>query len=148
MTIESAIVDIILADGTITALVDDRVYAKEDLGPDGLTGQERPDIYNSDIELQTCIMVKERDVIADGQVIDFEDKEMSALQIVEIYIYQERGYGDIDAIRSRLRKILMGEYLDNTFELEWVLDIPRLQDEAALAGASLGRQDWSFNIIL
>jgi hypothetical protein len=143
MSRESLIQGLLLADGTITAITSTRIYISEVVGDNGLTSENASAIYNASGDILPTILVKERDEIFDDQVNNFDDKELSSLQIVELWVYEENGYSNINAILARSRKLLHGIQILNSFEIEFVLQTGPLRDTAALNGASMKRQDWS-----
>lgn len=143
MSRESELKAILLADATIFAKTSNRIFTSEEIGDSGLTSENAPSIYSAGGDIQPSVYIKLREDIADGQAVDPDEGESSSLQVIEIYAYEENGYVDIDIILGRSKRILPSKILGDSFELEWILTTGRLRDDAALAGASLVRQDWS-----
>lgn len=148
MALEDEIKVLMEADSVLPLVLTGGIHTRGEVGRDGLTQDATPDIFDIDGDLLPTALIVSRDTIADGQVNDYDTADISVFQNAEIHIYQERDYDIIDLVLDRLRQILHGEEVDNGFELEFILELPRLRDEAALAGASQARQDWSASTVL
>lgn len=147
MSYESEIQTILLADPTIFSITGNRIYTTSEVGPLGITFESTPAVFNADGDVQPTILVQEREALFDGVVIDYIDNEISQVQVIELWIYQDRNYDQIDLLLLRTRKVLNGTPLTNGFELELVLTTGPLQDTGALNKASVKRQDWSINSV-
>lgn len=131
------------ADTTLMAILTGGVYAAGDLGPEGLTRDTAPSAFDASGFLKPCAVVRERALVPDGWVHDQESQAASARQIVEVWLYQDRGFDKIDSALARLYALFQGYRLGNAFPCEWAgTPINRQRDEAALRGASMARQDW------
>lgn len=139
---------LLIADGTLTALLTGGIYTYGAVGLDGITIDSASGAFDSGGDLKPSAMVKQRDLIPDGDVDDKQYQDTSATQIIEIYFYQERGYNIVDQATARSFVLLQGHIFSDSFEAEWVGTVDRLKDEGALSGASLVRQDWAVTTIL
>lgn len=131
-----------IADTTLMAILDGGVFTSEDVGRDGITRTSAPDAFDANGFLQPAALVKQRGNVPDNQVVDQMAQIRSATQVIEIYLYQDSGYDQVDLARARLYVLFEGYAFSNTFPAEWVNTIDRQQDEGALSGASLARIDF------
>lgn len=129
-----------IADTDLMLILTGGVYTVGELGRDGISRDTAPDAFGEDGYLLPCAIVKQRDMVTDEQVIALTAK--SGQQVVEIYIYEDHAFVNIDAALSRLFVLFNQHILENAFPAEWVNTIDRERDEGALKGASLARQDW------
>ena len=148
MALEDGIKTYLDSDSALIAILTGGIYTSGTVGVNGITRESASGAWDSSGNLKPVSLIKQRDLIIDNQVVDFEDQESSALQVVEIWLYQERLYNSIDSALYRLYQLLQGYIFPGGFEAELVLEINRERDEGALAGASLARQDWSFARII
>lgn len=134
------------ADGTLMAILTGGVYTKAETGRDGITRDATPDAFSSGF-LVPCALVKQRGLVPDNAIRDSEEQETSAAQVVEIYIYEDSGYTNIDAAVARIKTLLVGHLFSDSFEVEWFNMIDRERDTGALQGASMARMDFSVRSI-
>jgi hypothetical protein len=144
---ESEIAARLSGDVTLMATLTGGVYVSGTVGIDGITRDATPAAFSGGY-LLPCALVKQRGNIPDGQVSDETAQIDSAIQIVEVWYYQDSGYTAIDTAMERARVLLRGYSLTNSFPLTLANVIDRQRDDGALHGASLARQDWQVNFIL
>jgi hypothetical protein len=144
---ESEIAARLSGDVTLMATLTGGVYVSGTVGIDGITRDATPAAFSGGY-LLPCALVKQRGNIPDGQVSDETAQIDSAIQIVEVWYYQDSGYTAIDTAMERARVLLRGYSLTNSFPLTLANVIDRQRDDGALHGASLARQDWQVNNIL
>lgn len=132
-----------IADTTLMAILTGSVYTSADVGRDGITRTSAPDAFDTNGFLQPAALVKQRGNVPDYQAVDPMEQIVSAAQVVEIWLYQDTNYDQIDAAMTRLYTLFQGYRFSDTFEIELVNELNREQDEGALAGASLGRMDFA-----
>lgn len=137
-----------IADATLTAILTGGVYTSAEVGHNGITQDSTPSAFDVNGNLKPTALVKNRELIPDGQVQDFIAQHTSANQVVEIWLYEERGYTNIDLAKARLYTLFQGYQFSTGFEVEWVNTVERQKDEGALAGASVERQDWFVSTIV
>jgi len=128
------------ADTALMATLTGGVYTVGTIGRDGISRDTTPSAFDSNGYLLPCALVKQRDLIADNQVIDLNIA--SAAQVIEIYFYQDSDYGSIETAYNRCFALFNQRILSDSFPCEWIGLIDREQDGGALKGASLARQDW------
>jgi hypothetical protein len=144
---ESEVAARLSGDATLMATLTGGVYVSGTVGIDGITRDATPAAFSGGY-LLPCALVRQRGNIPDGQVSDETAQIDSAIQIVEVWFYQDSGYTSIDTAMERARVLLRGYSLTNSFPLTLANVIDRQRDDGALHGASLARQDWRVNNIL
>lgn len=148
MAYEDAVAAILEADtATLMTILTGGIYTSGELGPLGITRDTAAGAFDSDGFLLPCALVKEATIVTTADVTDYMAQVQSARQRVEIWLYQDRGYAALDSARARIRTLLMGVHLDDTFELRLAQEWTRLREPGALAGASMARQDWQIDFI-
>lgn len=130
------------ADATLTAILTGGIYQAGNLGFEGISRTNTPAAFDANGFLLPCALVKERGEIPDRIAQDQIAQRASTAQVVEIWLYQDRQYASIDAALSRLFVLFYGHQFSDSLPLDWINTINREQDEGALQGSSLARQDW------
>jgi len=144
MAREDAIAAVLNADATLLATLTGGVYARGALGRAGLTRETAAAAFDGTTGyLLPCAVVVERAEVPDGNVQDQDAQIASAAQIVEVYVYEDAGYTNIDTALDRIYALLQGYQLTGAFPLEWANTINRQRDTGALDGASLARIDFA-----
>jgi hypothetical protein len=143
MSRESEFRTVLVADATLMAILTGGIFMVGTVGRNGITSEAAPAAFDTDGNLKPCALIRQRDLVPDQQVQDFGSKTASAGQTIEIWVYQEINYDKIDLALPRIYSLLQGlDTFAGGFEAEWTGTIDRLQDDGALAGASVARQDW------
>lgn len=138
---------IMAADATLVAILTGGVYTSGVVGLEGITRDTVPAAFSGGY-LLPCALVRQRGNIPTGDVEDYNDQTTSASQIVEIWLYQDRNYTQIDLAAARLYVLFQGRVMNDSFEIRLANDLDRQRDEGSLDGASLRRLDWQVvNII-
>lgn len=150
MSYEAEVAAILEADATLTALLTGGIYTSADVGPLGITRDTTPGAFDADGYLRPAALVKQRNRVPTADVLDFDAKLESARQIVEVWLYADQGdgYTTLDTTAARVRSLLMGRQLTDSFELRLALWIDRQRDTGALAGAAMERLDFQVDFIL
>lgn len=136
-----------VADATLMAILTGGVFAYGDVGIDGITRETAASAFDANGYLKTCSLVKQRGAIPDRQVTDTEAQLESIAQVVEIYVYQRRGYDQIDLALARLFSLFYGYRFADSGELARINTLDRLTDQGVLKNASLARVDWLVNSV-
>jgi hypothetical protein len=118
------------------------VFTKAAVGREGITRNSASGAFDANGYLKPCALVKQRGLVPDGGIRDGLAQDISAAQMVEIYVYEDNGYTNIDAALVRIRDLFIGYHFTSSFEVEWVNLIDRERDEGALQGASMARIDF------
>jgi len=135
-------------DTTLMATLTGGVYTSSAVGPEGITRDTTPTAFDASGYLKPCALVRQRGSVPTGEVVDYNDRTTSARQIVEIWLYQDRGYSAIDTALARLYVLFQGHQWSNSFETRLANVLDRQRDPGALAGASMARQEWQVDFIL
>ncbi len=143
MATEDTIAAKLNTDATLLAILTGGVYARGALGREGLTRETATAAFDANGYLEPCAVVAQRALVPDGNVQDQMSQQASASQVVEIYLYEDTGYDNIDAAMDRIYALLQGYQLSGAFPLEWTNTVDRQRDRGALDGASLARMDWA-----
>lgn len=146
MSLEAEFKTAMEADATLMAILTGGVYTSSEAGRDGITRTDTPDAF--DTYLLPCALVKQRGLIPDGVVSDTIEQLASTVQVVEIWLYEDSGYANIDLALAQLFITFFGNQLNGSFELTLINTIDRETDSGQLNGASMARQDWQVNKIL
>lgn len=133
----------VIVTGTpIMATLTGGVFTKAEVGRDGITRNSAPGAFDANGYLKPCALVKQRGLVPDGAIRDGITQDVSAAQVIEIFVYEDGGYTSIDAALARIRDLFIGHHFTSSFEVEWVNLIDRERDEGALQGASMARIDF------
>jgi hypothetical protein len=141
MSRESEIYAILNASAPLLAVLTGGLYKAEDVGVEGISRETTPAAFSSGY-LEPCALIKQRAETVTNDVVEFDSLVISTTQIVEIWLYEDRGYTNLDAARPLIMGLLNGAILTTSFELQLANMIDRQRDEGALKGASLARMDW------
>lgn len=144
---ESDIADRMMADATLMAILTGGVYISATTGPLGISRDATPAAFDATGYLLPCALVRERALVPDNAVRDGMTQTVSAGQVVEVWVYEDRGYTAIDAALARLFVLLEGYQFAGCFPAEWVYSLTRQRDAGALDGASLARTDFMIRSI-
>lgn len=147
MSRESDFKTLLDADVPLNAILTGGIYKYEDLGVEGISRETTPAAFSSGF-LLPCALIKQRGEVITPEVEDFDTLLLSTSQVVEVWLYEERGYTDLDSAKSRLITILHGHTFNTAFEAELVGVIDRQRDESALKDSSLIRLDWMITSII
>jgi hypothetical protein len=132
-----------LADTTLMQTLTGGVFTSGTVGINGITRDVAPTAFDANGYLEPCALVRQRGNVPDGNVRDGMAQTTSAIQVVEIYVYEDTGYTNIDAALARMYVLFEGYAFSDSFPVELSNVIDRQRDTGALNGASLARQDWA-----
>jgi hypothetical protein len=147
MSRESDFKTLLDADAPLNAILTGGIYKSEDVGVEGISRETTPSAFSSGF-LLPCALIKQRGEIVTQDARDYDSVLLSTEQVVEIWLYEDRGYTNIDSAKSRLITVLHGHMFSNAFEAVLANVIDRQRDEAALKGNSLTRLDWQISSIV
>lgn len=146
MSLEAEFKTAMEADATLMAVLTGGVYTSAEAGRDGITRTDTPGAFSD--YLLPCALVKQRGLLPDFFIEDSIEQMASTVQIVEIWLYEDSGYTNIDLALAQLFITFFGNQLNGSFELTLINTIDRETDSGQLNGASMARQDWQVNKIL
>lgn len=136
-----------IADATLVAILTGGVWKKETTGLEGITRETAAAAFDVAGYLRPTALVRQRDIVPDGAVRDPMAQKASTSVVIEIWLYEDRGYTNIDAAMSRLFTLFEGYQFSDSFEVQWVNTVDRLRDMGSLKGASLARMDWQVSSV-
>jgi hypothetical protein len=136
MAREDDVAAVMAADGALMAILTGGVYTAAGAGPLGVTRETTPGAFDADGYLRPAALVRQRGQTPDGVIDDQETQQASAARVVEVWLYEDSGYTNIDAAGERLFRLLHGRKLTGTLPLEWAGGVDRQRDNAALMGAA------------
>jgi hypothetical protein len=137
-----------LADAPLMLILTGGVYQRGLLGREGLTRQTAPLAYGADGYLLPAAVVAQRGNVPDGILRDMDMPMASAVQVVEVYLYEDSGYAAIAAAMSRLFALFQGHRFSDSADIYLANVIDRQRDDGPARGASLARMDWAVHSIL
>src|SRR5687767_4948085 len=135
MAIEDAFEARMEADSALMLILTGGVHTSGDVGLEGITREAVPGAFSGGYLLPTAL-IRQRGRIPTADVVDYDEQITSARQIVEVWLYEDRGYTSIDAASARIYTLFQGHIMDDTFEIRLANVIDRQRDEGSLAGAS------------
>jgi hypothetical protein len=141
MSRETDVYTILNASAPLLAVLTGGLYKAEDIGVEGISRETTPAAFSSGY-LAPCGLIRQRGEIVTNDAVEFDSLLLSTNQVVEVWLYEDRGYTNLDAARLLIMGLLNGAILTNSFELKLGSTIDRQRDMGALKGASLARMDW------
>lgn len=147
MSRESDFKTLLDADAPLNAILTGGIFVSEDVGVEGISRETTPGAYSSGY-LLPCALIRQRGEVVTQDAVEYDSLLISTRQIVEIWLYEDRGYTSIDSARARLMTLLNGHIFPTAFEAQLANTIDRQRDGAALSGASLARLDWQISSII
>lgn len=147
MSRESQFETVMEADATLMAILTGGVRTKEATGVEGVGRETTPSAFDANGYLRPTALVRQRDTVPDNAVRDLMAQTVSTSVVVEIYLYEDRGYTNIDAAMSRLFTLFEGYQFTDSFEVQWVNTVDRIRDMGSLKGCSLARMDWQVSSV-
>lgn len=141
MSRESDFASRMTADATLMAILTGGVFKTETVGVEGISRETTPAAFSSGY-LLPCALVRQRAIVPDGIVEDDMEQDTSVRQVVELWLYEDRGYTSIDAAASRLFTLFQGWQFSDAFPVKLINQIERMRDMGALNNASLARLDF------
>lgn len=147
MSRESDFKTLLDADAPLNVILTGGIYIYEDVGVEGISRETTPGAYSSGY-LLPCALIKQRGEVVTPDAKDYDTLLLSTSQVVEIWLYEDRGYSNLDNAKSRLITILHGYTFSTAFEAELIHVVDRQRDESALKDSSLVRLDWMINSVI
>lgn len=148
MSREEDFASLMEADDTLMDILLGGVHQTGEVGLEGISRATTPAAFDANGFLLPSALVKQRGKVPTGAIVDYNEQISSARQIVEVWLYEDRGYTNIDAAAARLYALLQGHMFSDSYEVRLANVIDRTRDEGALAGASLARLDWQVDSII
>jgi hypothetical protein len=147
VSFEATIKALLAGDGTLTATLTGGVFSyTADTKRLGITRAMSPSPFGSNGFLRPCALVKGRDTIRAGGLIDADQQFASLRQVVEIWLYNDgdAGYAALGSARDQIYKLLQLTMLTGGGEVCWVMDLDNVRD-SELDYAAVLRSDYVIN---
>lgn len=141
MTREADFAARMTGDATLMAILTGGVFQAGNVGVEGISRETTPTAFSGGF-LLPCALVRQRALVPDGIVEDDIAQDTGFRQVVEIWLYEDRGYTSIDSAANRIFVLFQGYQFADSFPVKLVNQIERERDPGALSGASLARLDW------
>lgn len=152
MSIESDIVTLLNADGTLTGILTGGVYGKQQIGKMGIDANNSatPNAYsvaNQKQVLQPLLVLRLRALVPGGNRHDRKGQHAGALGTLECWFYDENSYTTIASGRDRVYALLADKTLANIGLLSLDNRIEGLRAQE-LNDAALLRDDYSVRRVI
>lgn len=147
MSRELEVAELLRGDTALMGILLGGVYTSQEAGVDGIRrGEHSPTKAAFDVDgyLLPCALVKDRPLVPYGNVRDEAEQIVSVSQVVEVYLYQDRGHVAIDEAKERSFSILSNprNRLTSAYPSNWILEVGPVPDVGPLKGNTTLRQDW------
>lgn len=143
---EGAIKALLAGDATLLATLTGGVYSyNADTRRLGITRQMSPSPF-LDGFLRPCALVKARDLIPSGGLLDSDQQFASVRQVVEVWFYNDgdAGYTALQTARDRVYALLQQASLAGGGLVTWTNDLDNVRDPELDHAAAL-RSDYIVN---
>lgn len=130
MSILSAVKAILEADATLLGAATGGIWDWDETGRLGLSLTNTPGAFDANGIIKPAIMVKLRSSTPDYDLADDTNQYVTTRDMIEIWLYQDTGYGAIDTMRARVYALLHAKQLTNNgvFAIRWAGDIRNARD--------------------
>lgn len=123
MSTATAIKTILEADATLLATATGGVWDFDETGQKGLSRTLTPAAFDAAGVIKPCILIRQRSETPAGGLADDAAQYVSTSQVVELWIYQDRGYATIETMRQRCFVLLHGRQVTGAFVVRWAGDV-------------------------
>lgn len=141
MGILSTVKAILEADATLLATATGGVWDYDETGRMGLSRTITPAAFDSGKRIKPCVLLKTRERVPDGELVEDANQLASYRQMLEVWLYEDTGYTNIDTMADRVYALLHGKQLTGTFHVVWTGDYRPGQRDLDL-DANLQRSDY------
>lgn len=124
MSTQSAIKARLEADATLLATATGGCFDYDETGRMGLNRTNTPSAFDATTGvIKPSILVRARAAVPDFILRDVDGQYNSVRQVVEIYLYQDSGYGTIETMKNRVYALLNATQVTGAFFVSWAGDI-------------------------
>jgi hypothetical protein len=147
MSNQSDIKTLLAADTTLAATATGGIYMWSESNRLGISRETVPAAFDSTTGLiKPCVLVKGRGQRPDGGIADDTAQEVSTVEVVEVWFYEDTGYTNIETMRARVFGLLHGKYVSSHI-VRWVGDpLAQMRDEV-MGNVSIERSDYEVRSI-
>lgn len=130
MTAVTLIKAALQADAALTGMLPGGVYDWAETGRNGISRQATPSAYGTDGFLRPCALVKGRDLVPWGSLMDMGLQSTSARQVVEVWFYDhgDASYAAVEGARERVRSLLHLRLINGLGRPLWAGDLNGFRD--------------------
>lgn len=137
---EELIKTLLAADSTLGAIATGGVYTITETGRTGLNRTKHPDAFVNGV-MKPTVLIKERATTEYEGIADEAAKYKSVRCVIEIWLYENDGYTNINQMRDRIFTLLHQTNLSGGGRLSWLFEIRQEYDNILMA--SVERVDYS-----
>jgi hypothetical protein len=145
MSNQSDIKAVLVIDATLLAVATGGIYTWSDTNRLGISRETVPSAFDTSAGLiKPCLLIKGRGERPDGGIADDTAQQVSTSEIVEVWFYEDTGYTNIEAMKSRVYVLLHGKQVASTgiFIARWAGDpFVQMRDDA-MGHISVERSDY------
>lgn len=119
-----AVKTILAADSTLLTIATGGVFVPDDLGRMGLnpSNPQAANAFDSDGHIKPCIVLKIGSATPMDGLSDDGLQRVAQRERMECWFYEDNGYANIDAMRTRVFVDLQGIRLSNGGKCRWAFD--------------------------
>jgi hypothetical protein len=140
MTVASVVKGVLEVNAALTAVLTGGIYDFDETGRTGITITTTPTAFSGP-KLLPCALVKTRQRFANNDLRDEATQTASFSQIVEVYLYEQSGYTNIENAFDKIFELLHDKNISTLGRFQFVGSVEsRMAEE--LAGASMYRMDF------
>lgn len=142
---EEQIADILRANEQLMTIALGGVYTDKQLGIQGFTREEGSVTENAFDEngyLKTSIVVHSRGPVPTFTLSNHNQKLNSTREVVEVYLYENRGTEDLVVLKDLTYTLLQGARIEDAYPLSWDLETSVYYDVGPVENSTVIRQDW------
>lgn len=130
MSTVSAAKVILEADSTLLATATGGIYDFDETGRLGInrTNAATSGAFDSNKIIKPCVLLNLRSSNPDYMLADDANQYVSVREMVEIWLFENNGYSNIETMRLRIYALLHTKQLSGTFTIRWAGDFQRMHD--------------------
>lgn len=142
MSIATTVKEKLEADTELTVLVTGGIYDWDETKRTGISYTNTPNAWDGP-KIKPTILVKARQRVPTNDIVDEANQQLSYIQVIEIYFYEEVGYNIIETAMQRAYELLQHKKLADKYgPMQLLTTIEGIQAED-LGGANMGRMDFA-----
>ncbi len=141
MSALSAAKAILEADATLLATATGGVWSFDETGRLGLSRTLTPAAFDSTGRIKPCVLLKVRSRGPFGGIADGGSQFVATREVLEVWLYEDTGYANIDIMRDRVFTLLHNVQLSGSFACLWEWDVRGARDTDL--DASVERSDYA-----
>lgn len=144
MSLSTDIKAVLEGNSQLLTILTGGIYDYDETGRTGISKTNTPAAFTGPI-LNPCAMVKVRSTVPQGDIADSPAQKLSVVRVVEIYLYQENGYVNIENAQNAIFTLLHEKRFSWGY-MRWANTLEGRSAEE-LNGARLIRADYQIDTI-